>query len=265
MSIVDKLSPLQFSRNSHRRLTLLIPDANTTYRRYNIHPLQMGGAKVYNHKYPAHIDLVYHVDSDSAIHDKVRFARMSAKLTQKALADLLGIDRITLNRLECGQVSDENMKTTILVQIAEICGLEKNFCCDAYHSFLIEYSERLTAFRAKYNIQQRELAELLGTSTNTIKRWESGRSKMSKDNYYKFIDLTNGYSLQLDEYHEFLSAGPAMIIRQFREEKGLTQARLAKSLGLAQPTINSWEQNRTKPTRDNFLLLSKAFKGEIGD
>jgi transcriptional regulator with XRE-family HTH domain len=176
---------------------------------------------------------------------------------------MVGIDRSTLIRLESGQVSDEHMSTDTLVKIAKVCGKDKNFCCDGFHSFLIDSAEQVIAFRKKYNLRQHELADLMGVAPTTVKRWENGRSKMGKNNFLRFTELLNTQSMPLDEYQEFISAGPAMIIRQFRKEQGLSQYEFAQKLGFARAAVQMWEQNRNKPSRESFEVLSKVFKGKI--
>jgi len=44
------------------------------------------------------------------------------------------------------------------------------------------------------------------------------------------------------------STEPAALIREVRARLGLTQEKLAAELGVTLPTINRWENGRTKPS-----------------
>ena len=48
-------------------------------------------------------------------------------------------------------------------------------------------------------------------------------------------------------------------LKQLREEYGLSQAALARKLGVAQSTVGMWESGVNKPERDNLELLSDLY------
>lgn len=48
------------------------------------------------------------------------------------------------------------------------------------------------------------------------------------------------------------------MLKQIREEKGLTQAALAKQAGLSIRTIQGWEQGRRSPVSPDFFKLVQA-------
>ncbi len=50
-----------------------------------------------------------------------------------------------------------------------------------------------------------------------------------------------------------------VILRELRVENGLTQAKLAKKLGVAAPTVTSWESCVKYPSVDNLIQLSKLY------
>ena len=151
------------------------------------------------------------------------------------------------------------MNTDILVKIAEICGMERTFCCDAYHAFLVDSASTMIAFRKKYRLRQRELADMMGVAHTTVKRWESSVCRMSKDKYLLFAELLKSSNVPLDEYQEFILAGPALIIKQFRKERRISQAEFAGLLGCSVSTVKFWEQNRNKPNRKSFEMLTTLF------
>ncbi|MFC5300155.1 helix-turn-helix transcriptional regulator [Azospira restricta] len=48
-------------------------------------------------------------------------------------------------------------------------------------------------------------------------------------------------------------------IKQLREESGCSQGELARRVGVTQPTVSDWENNKTEPTVDNLRLLAVEF------
>lgn len=48
-------------------------------------------------------------------------------------------------------------------------------------------------------------------------------------------------------------------IRKLREEHGYSQGELARRIGVTQPTVSDWENNRTEPAVDNLRLLAVEF------
>jgi transcriptional regulator with XRE-family HTH domain len=101
-----------------------------------------------------------------------------AGLTQKKLADIVSIDRVTLTRLEGGDVTEVNMKTDLLIQIALACGFDKTFCCNRYHTFLaLGAGKRFKDFRQEHRYTQKALAERLHVTVTAVKRWEQNINK----------------------------------------------------------------------------------------
>ncbi|MBI2308770.1 MAG: helix-turn-helix transcriptional regulator [Rhodocyclales bacterium] len=48
-------------------------------------------------------------------------------------------------------------------------------------------------------------------------------------------------------------------IKNLREERGYSQGELARRVGVTQPTVSDWENNKTEPTVDNLRLLAVEF------
>ncbi len=49
------------------------------------------------------------------------------------------------------------------------------------------------------------------------------------------------------------------ILRELREEKGLTQAQLAKQLHFSLSIVNKWENGKKNPSVEAIKLLAKFF------
>ncbi|WP_148315696.1 helix-turn-helix transcriptional regulator, partial [Anaerococcus hydrogenalis] len=48
-------------------------------------------------------------------------------------------------------------------------------------------------------------------------------------------------------------------IKRLRKENRMTQAQLAKKLGVAPTTVSSWERNDNNPLMDNITLMAEIF------
>lgn len=49
-------------------------------------------------------------------------------------------------------------------------------------------------------------------------------------------------------------------IKELREERGITQAELAKQIGVTQDSISLWEKNKRIPNTQYIIALCKVFK-----
>lgn len=52
----------------------------------------------------------------------------------------------------------------------------------------------------------------------------------------------------------------AMILRQLRIKKGLTQAQLANKLHVHQTAVSQWECGRTFPDRETIIKLAEFYR-----
>lgn len=161
-------------------MTLLIEDAETTRQHYQINPVHLDSKGVVPCKMPNDVIFVsnFQQGDETPIKDKLRYVRLMAGFKQVELARLVGIERSTLNRLENGVVSERNMKTELLLQIALACGFERTFCCNRYHRFLAEDSgDKIKKYRKERQMTQQALADVFGVHKKTISEWEQNRNK----------------------------------------------------------------------------------------
>lgn len=178
-----------FSRLSHKRLTLHIPDADDNVIPYQIYPAPVGNKKILKAKRLTQAVKLCTGELET-VADKLRYARLTAGFHQDALADKVGIDRITLLRYENGHISEETMEIEWLIKIALECGMEQYFCCSPYHIFIIEDAgKQIKQYRRAAGLTQKKLAAKLGVAETTVKRWEQKRNKPPK---YVW-ELVNGF------------------------------------------------------------------------
>jgi transcriptional regulator with XRE-family HTH domain len=55
------------------------------------------------------------------------------------------------------------------------------------------------------------------------------------------------------------------LLKDFREQRGLTQEKVADDLGIPYATYRNWEQQRTFPRKDKLSTLLAYFNCSIGD
>lgn len=61
----------------------------------------------------------------------------------------------------------------------------------------MKFSKQLIAVRAKLNITQSQLAEMLGVSLITINRWENELAKPTKVSVYRFEELCKEKGIEM--------------------------------------------------------------------
>ena len=169
-----------FSKLSHKRLRLHIPDVADNVIPYEIYSTQVGVKKILKSK---RLTTAMRLCTGTleTVSDKLRYARLVAGFHQDALADKVGIDRITLLRYENGHVTEENMVIEWLIKIALACGMDKYFCCSPYHVFINEdVGMQIKQYRKEAGLTQKMLAAKLDVAVTTVKRWEKKINKPPK-------------------------------------------------------------------------------------
>jgi transcriptional regulator with XRE-family HTH domain len=92
-------------------------------------------------------------------------------LTQKAVADLCGVDECTVTNWE---KNHSQPRLYLLPIIIEFLGYIPN------EPSKETVGDKIRAYRFMYGLSQRKLAKLLGVDQTTIRDWESNRHKPSK-------------------------------------------------------------------------------------
>jgi len=161
----------------HKRLNLHISDADENIIPYEIYPDEVGQKKILKAKRLT-TAMKLCTSKLKTVADKLQYARLTAGLLQRELAEKIGMDRTTLISYENGQIIEEHMDVQRLMEIALACGRDKYFCCSPYHVFLIEEpGSQIKAYRKAHGLTQKNLAEILGVWETTVKRWEWQKNK----------------------------------------------------------------------------------------
>jgi transcriptional regulator with XRE-family HTH domain len=120
---------------------------------------------------------------------------------------------------------------------------------------------RLKDARERASLSRAELASELAVSQESIRRWEQGGSKPSPaavEAYLRVVgsDVVPFEHLQPEDAEEPDAAEIGRLICERRRTLGLSQARAADVIGVAQPTLAGWEIGRARPGRDIAAALA---------
>jgi transcriptional regulator with XRE-family HTH domain len=111
-----------------------------------------------------------------------------------------------------------------------------------YEENLLTLGDLLKKRRFELRLQQKDVANLLGTSETTVYNWEKNRSAPSLYQISKVIEFL-GY----DPYT--IKEGLGERIIRARQALGMTQKELARRLGVDPTTLGQWERGERKPTK----------------
>jgi len=126
------------------------------------------------------------------------------------------------------------------------------------------FSKRtLKSIGKRFDLTQEELARLLEVSTVTVTLWETGKSRPRPSNLAQIITLREMSQEQVDEALGRESV-PASVtpkqIKALRKKLSLTQADLAKRLGVSTSTVTAWERGKATPGRQARKALKDLMR-----
>ena len=169
--------------------------------------------------------------------------RKKLRLTQKQLADKVGIDQTMISDYEMGKfipsqrTINKFAKQGIIIdldgQVAQIRDYEVEEMSDV--------SQQLINLRKSLKISQSELAELVGVHKNTISRIERKEVFPDPATLQKFVDN----KIDLNQYNEDLEMlDTAKQVIKIRENLGLNQGQFARKIGVSQATLCEIESGK---------------------
>lgn len=125
----------------------------------------------------------------STVADKLKYYRYLYNISQDEVADYIGISRCAYLKYEKG-LSRYPFKT--MLRLAERYEVDIDDLFDDYHKFIYFKQERfIKGLRKKLNLKQHGFADILEVSPSMIKRYEEGRTYMSREKYNKLMDYCN--------------------------------------------------------------------------
>lgn len=109
----------------------------------------------------------------------------------------------------------------------------------------------LRACRIAHGLTQVELAQKVGVSYRTIKRWEKGRIVRAA-RVKGIINFLNNEDPKTKNVRPILKND----LKKFRESQGLSQQDIAVKLGVSLPTIKRWEGGGSPRPRHRHRLAA---------
>ena len=104
---------------------------------------------------------------------------------------------------------------------------------------------RLRDLREDRDLTQQQIAELLGTSFQYYQKYESGIFPIPVD--------------RLEILADFYETSTGDKLRDLRNERNLSQAQLAKRIGVTSSTIALYETGERLPSLPRLIALSRSF------
>lgn len=134
------------------------------------------------------------------------------------------------------------------------------------------FSNKSKELREEFNLTQAKLAKELNISRSCISMIEIGKNEPTATTLTAYADF---FKISIDELlerdisttHQSVTVSPSSslnlhtgkILKELRQEKGLSQSEVAKAIKTSQRNIGRWENNENEPTASFISKLSKFF------
>jgi len=119
--------------------------------------------------------------------EKLRWLRCQRNLYQVEVADYAGLERSTYIGYEEG--TRDSYPPDKLALIAKLFQVPADDLLDEYNRFLTRQGEEVRAIRRASGLSQEGFAGALGVSESAVRRWESGKARMSKGMWERVMAL----------------------------------------------------------------------------
>lgn len=123
------------------------------------------------------------IDFNKTFSDRLRKQRQLCKLTQKELADILGIKQNTYSDWETGKTEPKNEQ---LIFLSRLFHKSVDYLLGVDMEINI-FTERLVELRKKNHLTQSQIADLLSVNRGSYSNWELGNRE---PNFSKLIELS---------------------------------------------------------------------------
>lgn len=125
------------------------------------------------------------INENSTLGEQIKYYRRLANIKQTDLCLKLGCDRGVLDHLENRELKLVNINL-IKDIIKELNIEDKIIINDDYIAFLLDNPiQTILNFRKKNNLKRIDLARMLDKDISVIKKWETGKSQMTRASYNK--------------------------------------------------------------------------------
>jgi len=124
--------------------------------------------------------------------EKLRWLRCQRGFFQIEVADFAGLERSTYIGYEEG--ARDSYPPDKLAKIAELFGVPAEDLLDEYNRFLAKQGEKVRAIRRERGLSQEQFAATLGVSESAVRRWESGKARMTKGMWERVQSINSSES-----------------------------------------------------------------------
>lgn len=190
-TLLQKISPRFFiycqQQNGHMTYLSLYQ-----YRMHIFTHRSLSSAEKYlsEHPFPEELD---------TIAEKLQYYRYKNGLLQKDMASALEIDRATYASYE--DTSRDLYSLDILEKSAKLFQIPVEDLLDDYHAFLYHgQGEQLKSLRKSCKLTQNDLSRLLLVQRNTVNKWETEKTCLSRSTYEKLFHLNFLQQHTLDKF-----------------------------------------------------------------
>ena len=118
------------------------------------------------------------------------------------------------------------------------------------------FGARLKALRKKAGLTQEELADVLGISYMTVRRWEAGKASPRVEDIPSIAQALGVPEADLLDTNASIPFGANL--KALRRKAGLTQSQLADKIGVSLLTLFRWEKDERQPRMSEIKALAKA-------
>ena len=148
----------------------------------------------------------------------------------------------------------------------------------AKRTVLIRLGNRLRRARARARLTQADAAQVVGTSAQTVRNWETGRHEppmwavkklaenynVSEDTFLENLDAPFGSAIPTPRFPYDRVLVEAEKLSEARRDAGLTQAKIAEMTGLSISAIRRYESGSANPATRTLQTLASIYNKEAG-
>jgi len=197
---------------------------------------------------------------EQSVSEELQRLRISAGMSQKALADLLGVNVASVCRWETGSRIPKRDKLEKLAVLFHCSIAGVSIPSDPSDTL----GNQLRELRIKSKLTLEQVAELLEISVGTIFHWENDDYAPKPDNLKKLADLYQETIAEIrPPINQELSSGKK--IREIRIRANISQVLAAELLDCAQKDISRWENDVVAPNRISLEKIVALYHCDIND
>lgn len=178
-------------------------------------------------------------------------ARQRKGMTQRELADAIGISTITLQTWESGRYHAPLIK---LIMIAEVLDVDVRVLVEPEPTPEPDYY--IAKIRRAKGMTQAQLAEAIGRSRIQVSNYESGAFNPPPEILDKIASVL-GVSMDQLRTGQY-EPNERYTIVSARKAKGVSQVQLAEATGISQTMISRYENGLTIPPDEAIAKIATA-------